>query len=396
MSERGKIIIRKNTKGKWIFEVDIGKKKPMLIPQFYDLKDNSFNGKECEVYRKKGRIVKIIVDGEELPKNRQQVMEYHNMNNKSHDPRISSEKSAKNIYSIQNTKLPFNTREILIESDIENFSLKLNKCVNFIHSNERDIEEPILYKAEYNDKQDHDKPKKFEVKFNFDNMRRIITGLKNRQDRIRDGLKGQGYEINTMKLTPDWRLIVGLGNESVYETSITLHHIYGIPYIPGSAIKGVVRSYIIIEHFESNEEKALKEDPGFCDIFGCPEKSFYKESREGKIIFFDAFPITTPKIKVEVMNPHYGPYYSDPSENTPPADYHSPVPIFFLTVEDTKFEFIIGIKVKDNTIIEKGIFKNKQPLEVTYEYVGKALSEHGIGAKTAVGYGYMRDFLPNV
>ena len=44
-------------------------------------------------------------------------------------------------------------------------------------------------------------------------------------------------------------MVVGLGGESVYETSITLHHIYGIPYIPASSIKGVVRSWIITEVF---------------------------------------------------------------------------------------------------------------------------------------------------
>ena len=58
MSEKGKIIIRKSKKGKWIFEVDNGKKQPMIIPSFYDLKDDSLNGKECEVEREKGKIVK--------------------------------------------------------------------------------------------------------------------------------------------------------------------------------------------------------------------------------------------------------------------------------------------------------------------------------------------------
>jgi len=32
------------------------------------------------------------------------------------------------------------------------------------------------------------------------------------------------------------RLVVGLGNESIYETSIRLLRNYGVPYIPGSAI----------------------------------------------------------------------------------------------------------------------------------------------------------------
>src|SRR6266849_7725980 len=39
------------------------------------------------------------------------------------------------------------------------------------------------------------------------------------------------------------RMIVGLGDESVLETSITLHKTYGVPYIPGSALKGLAASY---------------------------------------------------------------------------------------------------------------------------------------------------------
>ena len=41
------------------------------------------------------------------------------------------------------------------------------------------------------------------------------------------------------------KLIIGIGNPSVYETGLTLHPIYGIPYIPGSAIKGTLRSYLL-------------------------------------------------------------------------------------------------------------------------------------------------------
>src|SRR6266478_3484885 len=39
------------------------------------------------------------------------------------------------------------------------------------------------------------------------------------------------------------RMIVGLGSESVLETSISLHRTYGVPYIPGSALKGSAANY---------------------------------------------------------------------------------------------------------------------------------------------------------
>ncbi len=175
----------------------------------------------------------------------------------------------------------------------------------------------------------------------------------------------------------DWRLALGLGDASVYETSITLHHIYGIPYIPASAIKGVVRSWIITEFFEVNETKAL-ENPIFKKWFGTTDGA-------GKVIFFDAFPTSAPTIDADIMNPHYQPYYSESPKDakTPPADYHNPVPVFFLTVKDCSFQFLIGTKEESNVFTD--VIENKNIID----WLTDALQKHGIGAKTAVGYGYM-------
>jgi CRISPR-associated protein Cmr6 len=43
------------------------------------------------------------------------------------------------------------------------------------------------------------------------------------------------------------RLIVGLGGKGVLETGITLHHVTGLPIIPGSALKGLARAYALYE-----------------------------------------------------------------------------------------------------------------------------------------------------
>ncbi|HWQ41878.1 MAG TPA: type III-B CRISPR module RAMP protein Cmr6, partial [Desulfosporosinus sp.] len=188
-----------------------------------------------------------------------------------------------------------------------------------------------------------------------------------------------------LMLEVDWRVIVGLGNESVYETSITLHHIYGFPYIPASAVKGVVRSWMITMQFDCDEDKAIS-DEGFKKIFGTQDVA-------GKVCFFDAFPASPPDIMVDIINPHYGDYYvekKDASGNLiPPADYLTPIPIPFLTVNNTAFLFVIGIREIDNDCIKSGIFENKNILDTANICLKKALIEHGIGAKTSVGYGYM-------
>ena len=396
MSEKGKIITRKSKKGKWIFEVDIGKKQPMLIPFFYDLKNDSLNGKECEVERENGQIVKILIDGKELPKKQEIEMKKTVPSNKKKylHKQIYGKQSVQNIYSIQNTKLPFDTKNNLKESDIDNFSLKLNKTVNFIDFGKG--EESVLYKNEYQEKIQGKKiKKKFSVEFDFSKLNNIIKRIKDKMDILKNSYESMGYLISKKEFSQDdWRLIVGLGSESVYETSITLHHIYGIPYIPGQAIKGVVRNWVIIEEFNQDENEALK-DKGFCLVFGSPENSKIGEHK-GNIIFFDAFPMYMNKenIKVDIMNPHYGDYYSGKKVNgdpVPPADYLNPNPIPFLTVEGTKFQFILGIKEKNNVEIDDGKFRGQNILEVVEKYLKEALEEHGIGAKTAVGYGYMKE-----
>ena len=99
-------------------------------------------------------------------------------------------------------------------------------------------------------------------------------------------------------LKPDWRMVIGLGNESVYETSMILHHIYGIPYIPGSAIKGVVRSYIITEEFAQDrngqielkhaEERALKRQ-WFCTSSAALKIVFIMKADRGNQYFLMPF-----------------------------------------------------------------------------------------------------------
>ncbi len=278
--------------------------------------------------------------------------------------------------------LPKDTQDTIIINSIDNFNLRLNKAAQFTG------EKFEFFKT--------DKGKVvFNVQPNYSKVD-IEAIIK----RYKDNISKLGIETKSIMLKPDWRLIVGLGNESVYETSMTLHHIYGIPYIPGSAIKGVVRSYIITEKFGKGEqdsldlehaEKRALSDQGFCDIFGCPNSSFYNESKKGNVIFFDAFPLEPPHIEPDIMNPHYSSYYSDSSGEIPPADYQNPIPIYFLTVKETPFEFIVGIREQNNAIIKNEKFKDRTSLEVVYEYMKKALSEHGIGAKTAVGYGYFEE-----
>jgi CRISPR-associated protein Cmr6 len=273
--------------------------------------------------------------------------------------------------------LPKDTLAILKSKSIDNFSLKLNKFAYFF-PDEKGGGFAFFKKARRKGQKDYWISPYFSK-----------VDLKALNLRHKDTIAALNFETKQLQFIPDWRLTVGLGQASVYETSISLHHIYGIPYIPASSIKGVLRNWIITTLFdgvEGNETVGALADQGFCRIFGSPVGSIRGEYH-GDVHFFDAFPMTEPKVIPDIMNPHFGPYYADDSDEHPPADYYSPVPVFFLAVEGTTFTIICGVPKEKNAPIESGVFANKRPLDVALSKLRECLAEHGVGAKTAIGYG---------
>lgn len=333
--------------------------------------------------------------------------------------KVADEKDCIDKQTVFNkTRLPKDTREALAKSDnaFDNFALKLNKAARFVSESESkgDGYKFRFFKADLG--KVAFTPRSFFGNLDFGKI----------ADRHCRSIKSLGLRTESFEKKVDWRLIVGLGNESVYGISMTLHHVYGIPYIPASAVKGIVRSWVITKIFSDlrddseekdyplvNAEYQAYRDDGFCKIFGCPAKTkkvmfennepvkengeykyetcetALKKEYKGTAWFFDAFPLSKPEIEVDILNPHYMPYYDG---DDPPADYHNPKPIPFITVRrGTVFQFLLGIKESDDKVIESGRFKERKPSEVVKEMLNNALEEHGIGAKTAVGYGYMKD-----
>ncbi len=207
--------------------------------------------------------------------------------------------------------------------------------------------------------------------FNQDDLRRIISAHKARWEAMLNDYRERGYEVKSfrMRAASPSRVVVGLGAESVLETSIRLHRIYGFPIIPGSALKGLARSYA--ELVEGKNET----DATFAAVFGKSPP----DASAGKVIFFDAVPAnpTNLKLDLDVMNPHYSQYYQ--GGNTPPADYLNPVPVFFLAIAPGS-EFLFAVASKDAVLAQQA-----------QTWLQAGLREMGIGAKTTAGYGYWRD-----
>jgi CRISPR-associated protein Cmr6 len=161
--------------------------------------------------------------------------------------------------------------------------------------------------------------------------------------------------------SPEWRLVVGLGRDSAFETGLTLHRVYGCPYIPGSALKGMTQAWAEAKDMPDAERR---------EMFGVQECA-------GGAVFFDALPSTPPRLKLDVMNPHYPDYYR-PGERKYPSDWQSPVPVFFITVEKGT-RFLFGVGRRDGDENKAGTAR---------DWLQRALREMGVGGKTTSGYGY--------
>ena len=188
------------------------------------------------------------------------------------------------------------------------------------------------------------------------------------------------WEIGLKRLTKCYgvskakgRIAIGLGDESVLETSVTLHRTYGVPYLPGSALKGLAASYArnrIGNHW--GKRKDGKYGYAYKVVFGTTAEAGY-------ITFHDA--LYVPKsadgkpLRPDVITVHHPDYYQ--SKNKPPADWDDPNPVPFLTATG---EYFVALSAVPGCEVW---------LAQTWSILQRALAEEGIGAKTSSGYGRM-------
>ena len=229
--------------------------------------------------------------------------------------------------------------------------------------------------------------------------------------------KQQGYKTYLLSLSMRSPLVHGLGETHPMEKFLTFDRNTGIPYIPSTSVKGVLKTRLMIqelnswslntddEYLEAKEKGFLVENkkhnylvnenyPLFKELFGGSEEEAESQAQRGKIIFLDAFPTTFPHLKKEIMTPHYGEYYSGKERWNPntkrnerigPTESQQPVPNAYLSVDpqhgQQKWSFVFLIhpelSQKHPEYIEKfmRVFENKD------------VSDIGFGSKTAIGFG---------
>jgi len=207
----------------------------------------------------------------------------------------------------------------------------------------------------------------------------LTDSLVNRQRATLDALRAKGLEVWSDTLETDWRLTAGLGTPGVLETGMTTHRVYGVPYIPGSALKGMTKVWARSEG--GADKVALRA------VFGSDDAH---DAEAGSVVFFDALPAEPPTLKMDVMNPHYGDYYQkkvdDHGQPIPPAEWLTPVPVYFLTVEKTSFLFALAVRRHEANSV----------LDTARQWLLDALENMGAGGKTTAGYGYFSKSKPQI
>ncbi|MDT8897619.1 type III-B CRISPR module RAMP protein Cmr6 [Thermanaerothrix sp. 4228-RoL] len=211
----------------------------------------------------------------------------------------------------------------------------------------------------------------------------------------------EACKAQTFTLKTDWRFIPGLGRKTALEIGFSFHR-YGFPYLPASSVKGIARTWALFElaallalgegKLNDLDQTLSKEDKEFDKAFErfkpSPEaKELAKTIRlvfgtldqAGGAIFFDAMPTSAFQLDMDIMNPHYAPYYQG---KEPPGDWHNPNPVTFLAVpKDKEFAFAVAWR--------RGA-PRADLLEQACTWLKNGLRDLGAGAKTSAGYGYFK------
>ncbi|WJW76672.1 type III-B CRISPR module RAMP protein Cmr6 [Thiohalobacter sp. IOR34] len=208
--------------------------------------------------------------------------------------------------------------------------------------------------------------------------KKALNAIRKRQDTLHAALPDERkYLLDARSTAP---FATGLGNEHPLENGFAFLWPYGLPYLPGSGVKGVLRQ-AARELADGNWGETKGWTEAAIEILFGPEDS--NDARRGALSFWDVIPqIRGNALQVEVMTPHQSHYYRG---DAAPHDSGQPVPIFFLTVPPgSGFTFHV---IANPALAGELAGSWRELLQAAFEH---AFDWLGFGAKTAVGYGAMR------
>lgn len=219
-------------------------------------------------------------------------------------------------------------------------------------------------------------------KNNIDQVNAQICNFKFPQEQMFQSLDQQGvygkylsFDLYTMY--PG--LLIGTGNlhdiraDGAYKLGFSFDYVNGLPYLPGSSLKGLLRSVFPSQHLKTNKEGYV------CYLTGMLEdikEGTYLEEQIDQLeraifdyqdVFLGAYPVTENADRSYLATEYV----------TPHKELKNPNPISFVKVKPNvcfRFHFLL----RDNEVLtaeeQLKLFKN-------------LILEFGVGAKTNVGFG---------
>jgi CRISPR-associated protein Cmr6 len=201
----------------------------------------------------------------------------------------------------------------------------------------------------------------------------------------------------------------GLGNEHPLENGFAFLNPYGLPYLPGSGVKGVLHQAARElatgewgQRYDWSDRKDLELKLGETQVkmslidilFGLESEDGDKTHVQGILSFWDVLPqIAGDNLMVEIMTPHQSHYYQEKPQagSIAPHESGQPNPISFLTVPpSSQFSFNVVCDLDRLRWLAPELATRDRWKTMLLGAFEHAFSWLGFGAKTAVGYGQMK------
>ena len=188
------------------------------------------------------------------------------------------------------------------------------------------------------------------------------------------------------------RLAINLADSLIQNAGISLDRLFGLPFIPGSAVKGVCRHAAFAELKSTAAEGQQQLFDLFRAVFGTADNDFKNgelrpfqrllggraENQKGAIAFLPAYPVNEARVVVDLTNVHYPEYYRSGRPEDLAKERPQPNP--FPAVETgAQFAFCLVLN---------GVNNDSSLLAAATRWLETALTVNGLGAKTASGYGW--------
>jgi CRISPR type III-B/RAMP module RAMP protein Cmr6 len=187
------------------------------------------------------------------------------------------------------------------------------------------------------------------------------------------------------------RLAINLADSLIQNAGISLDRLFGLPFIAGSAVKGICR-HAALEELKSAGASDRSRFESFRCVFGTADNDFTNgdllpfrdllngrsENQRGLVSYLPAYPVNEAKVVVDLTNVHYPEYYR--SGQVEDLSKEKPLPNPFPAVErGAQFAFCLVLNRPDADAVL---------LDAARRWLEVALTVRGVGAKTASGYGW--------